>query len=336
MTERFRIGTRSSVMALTQTGEVARRLSGAWRDLAPEVVRFIPQGDRDPDARLDRLGGKGGAFVAEIRGALRRGDIEAAMHSLKDMPGDEETPGLVVGAYLTRDAASDALVLRPGLGLEAFGRARGAGLKIGAGSVRRAAYLKRLYPQAEVIHYRGAADTRVRKLDEGALQSLPEGGAAGPADALVMATAGLRRVGLGGRVALEFSADEMLPSAGQGIVAVECRADAFETLRRLAAIDDARARAEALAEREVLWVLNGHCNSPIAAHAARVGERLSLKATVLSLDGAEIIEAQASGAPDRPRELGRAVGIDLLAKGAMRLIEASRPQVLTSARADRT
>lgn len=320
----FRIGTRSSAMALAQTTEVARLLKAAWPDLSPNVTPFTPRGDRDLVSRLDAHGGKGGAFVAEIRAAMLRGELEAAMHSLKDMPGDEETPGLVVAAYLTREASADALVLRATLPLADFEAAKGEGFKVGTDSVRRAAFLRRIYPKAEVIHYRGAADTRVRKLDERALQTLPGGGSAGPADALVMAAAGLRRVGLGHRISRLFSSDEMLPSAGQGIVAVECIEDAWEARRRLAAIDDASARAEALAEREVLWVLNGHCNSPIAAHAHHEGEKVRLRAVVLSLDGRAVVEAESVGPADRPRELGRAVGVKLIEKGARALIETSR------------
>jgi hydroxymethylbilane synthase len=318
----FRIGTRGTAMALAQTNEVARRLKAAWADLAPEAAPLSTRGDQDLVSRLHAHGGKGGAFVAEIRAAMAQGDIHAAMHSLKDMPGDEEAPGLVIGAYLKRESPFDALVLRDGLTLSEFGD--GGGRKIGADSVRRGAYLKRLYPKTEIIHYRGAADTRVKKLDSGALQTLPEGGTVGPADALVMAAAGLARVGVSHRIARLFSAADMLPSAGQGIVAVECPAEAFDTRRRLFAIDDAPARNEALAEREVLWVLNGHCHSPIAAHASADGAHLALKAAVLSLDGKEIVEAARDGAADRPRELGRAVAMTLLDRGARRLIESSR------------
>lgn len=309
-------------MALAQTGEVARRLRAEWPDLAPEIVRFTPEGDRDQVGRLQRHGGKGGAFVAEIRAALRAGSLDAAMHSLKDMPGDEETPGLVIAAMLKREPAEDALVLRPGLTFAAFGD--GAGLKIGTNAVRRAAYLRRLYPQAEVIHFRGAADTRVRKLDEGAKQKLADGGEVGPADALVMARAGLIRVGLAARVAHVFSSDEMLPSVGQGIVAVECAASAWEARRRFAAIDDADARRCGEAEREALWVLNGHCNSPVAGHATLCGDVVELRAAVIAADGAKIVETFQRGPADRPREIGRAAGLDLLAKGAGAIIEATR------------
>jgi hydroxymethylbilane synthase len=322
---RIRIGTRKSVMALAQTEEIARRLIAAAPGVEIEIVKFETTGDQDQTSKLLQHGGKGGAFVAQIRDAVRSGDLHAAMHSLKDMPGNEDTPGLVIGATLTRDPAGDALVLRPGLSIDDFRRSAGKGFKIGTNAVRRAAYARRLFPQAEVIHFRGAADTRVRKLDQGEKQRLPDGGAVGPADALIMARSGLERVGLAGRIAYEFSSQEMLPAAGQGIVAVECASRDFETLRILSSIDDATAHACADAEREVLWVLNGHCNSPIAGFAEVQGAEMSLTASVLDHAGQRIIEASRSGPADRPRELGRAVGLELLAKGAADIIERSRP-----------
>jgi hydroxymethylbilane synthase len=216
-------------------------------------------------------------------------------------------------------------VLRAGVSIEEIRKTRGKGFKVGTNAVRRAAYARRLFPEIEVIHYRGAADTRVRKLDAGEKQRLPDGGAVGPADALVMARSGLERVGLASRIAYEFSAQEMLPAVGQGIVAVECAAHDFETRRILSSIDDATAHACADAEREVLWVLNGHCNSPIAGFAEVKGDQMSLTASVLDHAGHRIIEASRSGPANRPRELGRAVGLELLAKGAAEIIERSRP-----------
>ncbi|MEQ8177054.1 MAG: hydroxymethylbilane synthase [Amphiplicatus sp.] len=322
--ELMRIGTRSSAMAIAQTDEVAAQLRAAWPDLAPEVVRFTPQGDRDQVSKLQRHGGKGGAFVSEIRDALRAGGLDAAMHSLKDMPGDEEAPGLVIAAMLKREPACDALVLRPGLTLARVQELKAAHLKIGTNSVRRAAFLRRLYPQAEIIHFRGAADTRIRKLDEGAMQKLPDGREVGPADALVVAQAGLIRVGLAERATYLFSVDEMLPAVGQGVVAVECPLKAWDLRLRLAAIDHLETRRCAEAEREVLWVLNGHCNSPIAGHGTIAGDQLHLRAAVISEDGSKVIETRQSGAADRPREIGRAAGLDLLAKGAAAIIEATR------------
>jgi len=323
---KFRIGTRKSTMALAQTEEIARRLSAAIPALDIEIVKFETTGDSDQTSKLLSHGGKGGAFVAEIRSAMAAGQLHAAMHSLKDMPGNEETPGLVIAAMLSRDPPGDVLVLRPGLTLQAFQSAGGQGFKIGTNAVRRAAYARRLFPHAEVIHFRGAADTRIRKLDNGEKQRLPDGGATGPADALIMARSGLERVGLASRAAYDFPVSDMLPAVGQGIVAVECVASDWETRRILATIDDAIARACADAEREVLWVLNGHCNSPIAGFSTVDAGEMTLTASVLDEAGGRFIEAQQTGRADRPRELGRAVGLELLARGAAELIERSRPR----------
>src|SRR6059058_5956802 len=172
---RIRIGTRKSAMALAQTEEIARRLTAAVPDIDVEIVKFETTGDTDQTSKLLPHGGKGGAFVAEIRRAVLAGQLEAAMHSLKDMPGNEDTPGLVIGATLARDPPTDALVLRPGLFIEDIRRARGKGFRIGTNAVRRAAYARRLFPEIEVIHFRGAADTRVRKLDNREMQRLPDG-----------------------------------------------------------------------------------------------------------------------------------------------------------------
>src|ERR1700722_9401026 len=323
---RIRIGTRKSVMALAQTEEIARRLTAASPDVEVEIVKFETSGDQDQTSKLLQHGGKGGAFVAQIRDAVRSGDLHAAMHSLKDMPGNEDTPGLVIGATLTRDPAGDALVLRPGLSIDDFRRSQGRGFKIGTNAVRRAAYARRLFPQVEVIHYRGAADTRVRKLDNLEMQRLPDGGEVGPADALIMARSGLERVGLRRRVAYEFSVAEMLPAVGQGIVAVECGINDWQTRRLLSGIDDPAAHRSADAEREVLWVLNGHCNSPVAGFSTIDGAQMTLTASVLDETGELFIEASRIGPADRPRELGRAVGLELLDKGAAEIIERSRPR----------
>src|SRR3979490_560320 len=185
-------------MALAQTEEIARRLAAVAPDIDVEIVKFETTGDSDQTSKLLQHGGKGGAFVAEIRKAVISGELQVAMHSLKDMPGNEDTPGLVIGATLARDPPGDALVLRAGVSIDDLRRSRGKGFKIGTNAVRRAAYARRLFPDIEVIHYRGAADTRVRKLDNLEMQRLPDGGQAGPADALIMARSGLERVGLGG------------------------------------------------------------------------------------------------------------------------------------------
>jgi hydroxymethylbilane synthase len=298
---RMRIGTRKSVMALAQTEEIARRLTASDPDIDVEIVKFETTGDSDQTGKLLQHGGKGGAFVAEIRAAVVSGELQAAMHSLKDMPGNEDTPGLVIGATLKRDPPGDALVLRSGVSIDDLRRARGKGFKMGTNAVR--------------------------KLDTLEMQRLPDAGAVGPADALIMARSGLERVGLAGRIAYEFSIREMLPAVGQGIVAVECAIADWQTRRMLALIDDPAAHRSADAEREVLWVLNGHCNSPIAGFSTIDGAQMSLTASVLDEAGGLFIEASRSGPANRPRELGRAVGLDLLAKGAAEIIERSRPKV---------
>lgn len=320
MSSRFLIGTRKSAMAMAQTEFAAAALrKSAGVDVG--VAAFSPVGDRDQVSRLHRHGGKGGAFVSEIRTAIAQGAIQAAMHSLKDMPGDEEAPGLVIGAYLKREDPADALVLRPGVTQSAL---FDAGRKIGTNSIRRAALARRLFPHAEIIHYRGAADTRLRKLDDGAKQKLAEGGEVGPADALIMAAAGLVRIEQGARIERRFSFADMLPAIGQGIVALECRRDDWTTRALLAQIDDAPTRAAAEAEREALWILNGHCNAPIAGLAQWDGPELTLHVMVLSHDGLDQHEATVSGPGDRPKELGRRAALDLLARGAGAMIDAAR------------
>ena len=321
----MRIGTRKSAMALAQTDEIARQLSAVAPELSIEIVKFETRGDADQASKLLPHGGKGGAFVAEIRQAVIAGDLQAAMHSLKDMPGNEDTPGLVIGATLSRDPPNDALVLRTGVSIDDLRRSKGKGFKIGTNAVRRAAYARRLFPEIDVIYYRGAADTRVRKLDQREMQRLPDGGEVGPADALIMARSGLERVGLSNRIAYEFSVREMLPAVGQGIVAVECAVSDWQARKYLALIDDTAAHLSADAEREVLWVLNGHCNSPIAGFSTIKGHEMSLTASVLDEKGGQLIETTRTGPVDRPRELGRAVALDLLDKGAAAIIERNRP-----------
>ena len=239
---RFVIATRKSTMALAQTHRVADLLREHEPDLDIEIAENRPRGDRDQVSKLDRHGGKGGAFVAEIRADVVAGRSQCAMHSLKDMPGNEEVPGLVIGAYLKREDPTDSLVLKPGLTMDELRRDCGASFKLGTNSVRRAALIRQILPNIDIIHYRGAGDTRVQKLDEGRLQKLPDGSEVGPADAILLATSGLGRVGLSHRVDHTFSTEEMLPAVGQGIVAVECDETDWPTRERLARIDDADAR----------------------------------------------------------------------------------------------
>lgn len=320
----MKIGTRASAMAMAQTNDIVQRLKEADPALSPVAETMSSMGDRDQVSKLLVHGGKGGAFVAEIRAALRAGALQAAMHSLKDMPGDEETPDLIIGAYLKREAMGDALVLRHGLSLDEFQRDGGHGFKIGTNAVRRAAYCRTLYPQAEIIHFRGAVNTRIDKIDQAIPQKLPDGGVVGPADALIVAQAGLDRLGLSNRIAKRLSPADMLPAIGQGIVVVECQENNWPVRETLEKIDCPKARQCALAEREVLWMLNGHCNSPIAGYAEIDSDVMHLKASVLNLEGDRMIEAESSGDRNRPREIGRAVALSLIEQGCKEIIEMAR------------
>lgn len=320
----FLIATRKSKMALAQTALVADLLRAASPDLDIGIAENNPRGDRDQISRLDRHGGKGGAFVAEIRADIVARRSHCAMHSLKDMPGNEEVPDLVIGAYLKRADPTDSLVLKPGLSMEELRNGAGAGLKIGTNSVRRTAFLRNLYPEVEVVHFRGAADTRIHKLDNGIAQQLVDGSQVGPVDAILLATAGMERLGVSHRISHTFATAEMLPAVGQGIVAVECAANDWTTRALLARIDDPMARACAQAEREILWVLDGHCNSPIAAHATISGDVMNMAAAVMSLDGGTIVRHQAEGSALYPRELGRNVALALIERGAQSLIDETK------------
>ncbi len=325
----MKIGTRGSVMAIAQTEYVIRQLELSHSGVSFEKSIFETRGDRDTTAKLSRQGGKGGAFVAEIRDAVRSGELHAAMHSLKDIPGNEETPGLIIAAYLERRSASDCLVLRSDRTEAALYESKIENpLKIGTTSVRRAAFLKSIYPGCETIHYRGSVvgsdKSRLHKLDNGLMQDTASGEAVGPADALVLASAGLERVGESSRIVREFSLDEMLPAIGQGIIVVECRSADPTTIKMLSAIDHFQTRCCALAEREVLWILNGHCNSPIAGHCIVKDGKLELAAAVMSLTGNTVLRSRAEGPLELPRELGRKVAAQLIADGANELIEETR------------
>ncbi len=311
-------------MALAQTELVSTLLCNASPGLETDLAQNEPRGDRDQVSRLDRHGGKGGAFVAEIRADVVAGRSQCAMHSLKDMPGNEETPDLVIGAYLQRDDPTDSMAIRPGLTVDELMRDGGAGYKIGTNSVRRAAFIHELLPNIEVVHFRGAADTRLHKLDNAIPQKLMDGSQVGPVDAIMLATSGMHRVGIGDRIAHTFPVAQMLPAVGQGIVAVECAAADWETRALLARIDHPKARACAEAEREVLWVLDGHCNSPIAAHAVIADDQMTLHAAVMSLDGKTILRHVLTATAEYPRELGRNMGLQLIAMGADKLITETR------------
>jgi hydroxymethylbilane synthase len=242
------------------------------------------------------VGGKG-LFVKEIEDALLRGDAQIAVHSMKDLPA-VEPPGLVIAAVPDREDPRDALVSH-GKRLEQLPQ----GARVGTASLRRSAQLKVLRPDLRIETIRGNVATRLRKIDEGF-------------DAVVLAYAGLRRLGLADKVVQVFSTEEMLPAVAQGALAIEARTDDAETLRRLAPLEDATTRIQIEAERGFLRKLQGGCQVPIAGHAEVNGDRVRLRGLVASLDGTLVIRGERTGSATEAARLGEALADELLGRGA--------------------
>ncbi len=295
----LRIGTRGSAMALYQANLVRDRLVAAHPALAApgmielDVIRTT--GDRVQNRLLAEIGGKG-LFTKEIEAALIDRRVDLAVHSLKDM----ETalpPGLVIACVLPRDDPRDALVSRDGAALDALPR----GAKIGTASLRRTAQLLRYRGDLCIAPMRGNVDTRLAKL------------AAGETDALVLALSGLRRLGKEASVSEIVPVDIMLPAVGQGALAIEARADDTEVRDLLAPLHDAASAACVTAERAMLAALDGSCRTPIAGFAELTGERLRLRAILLSADGSAERRAEGAGPASEPEALGREIGARLRA-----------------------
>ena len=295
----LRIGTRGSALALWQARAVAARLERPGA--SAELVVISTQGDRRQDVSLAAIGGKG-VFVKEIHEALREGSIDLAVHSAKDMPA-RSPDGLAIGAVLPRADPRDALVLPAGHVEPPPFAAR-----IGTGSPRRIAQLRRLFADAHFDAIRGNVDTRLRKLDAGA------------ADALVLACAGLERLGLGARITRPLEIDACVPAPGQGIIAVEARADDAATLALLAGLNDAAAGAALAAEQAVVAGLDGGCQLPLGVFAEIVGGTLSVRAFAASPGGGSAVAGSTTGDPARPVEAGERLARDLASRGARELL----------------
>ncbi|POM25558.1 Porphobilinogen deaminase [Actinomadura rubteroloni] len=296
--EPLRLGTRKSLMAMTQSGLVADALSQRTGHMV-ELVGVTTQGDVSK-ALLAQIGGTG-VFVNALRDRLLSGEVDFAVHSLKDLPtGPAE--GIALAAIPVRDDPRDALCGPCKLA----DLPRGA--RVGTGSPRRVAQLRALRSDIEVVPIRGNADTRLRKVADGEL------------DAVVLAYAGLKRIGRLADVAEVFDPDQMLPAPGQGALALECRADRADLVELLAAVDDPASRAAVTAERTVLAVLEAGCSAPVGTYAAEVEQKLRLTANVVGVDGARQIRLSASGHPDWPDELGRELARRLLDQGADQLM----------------
>jgi hydroxymethylbilane synthase len=313
----IRIGTRGSALALWQAREVARQLAAAGA--SSEIVVIRTSGDRLGEAPLADAGGKR-LFVKEIEDALLAGAIDVAVHSTKDLPV-VLPEGLVMGAFLPRATPWDALVLPARLAavpktIAAVSAALGATPRIGTSSIRRITQLHRVLPGATFEAIRGNVDTRLRKLDAA--------GDDGLYDVIVLACAGLERVGFADRISLALPITACVPAPGQGAVGVERRADAPAALAAfVAALDHPPTRAEVAAERIVVEILEGGCQAPIGALArASADGTLELHAAVTSFDGDEL-RAMAFGTMHDPLALGRKVGAQLLADGAAELLARS-------------
>ncbi len=302
----LRLGTRSSALARWQAEWVAARLTDCGVRI--QLVPIATKGD----VTSGPLGSMGqqGLFTKEIQRALLAGEIDLAVHSLKDLPTDP-VPNLILAAVPPREKNRDVLVSPRAATLEDLP----PGARVGTGSIRRRAQLLHLRPDLTVLDIRGNVDTRLRKLDEGQY------------DAILLAEAGLLRLGLAHRMTQVIPPTSMLPAAGQGALGIESRADDAATRQVLTALDDPDTHHSVLAERVLLATLRAGCLAPVGAWARVVGGSLQLDAVVLSSDGTERLARSASGPPAAAEQIGAQVAAELLAAGADRLIATARQSV---------
>ena len=299
----LRIATRKSPLALWQSEHVAARLCDAHPGLTVELVPMSTRGDEVLDRSLAAIGGKG-LFLKELELAMQRLDADCAVHSLKDVPMVLE-PGFALPAILAREDPADAFVSNAFADIDALP----AGALVGTSSLRRQAQLRALRPDLDLRDLRGNVGTRLSKLD------------AGDYDAIVLACAGLKRLGFGERIRARLDAPDWLPAPAQGAIAIECREGDTPMRELLAVLDHADTRACVEAERAMNRALHGSCHVPVAAFAQLDGERLSLSGLVGSAAQGSIVRAQAQGRGDAPEVLGIEVADALLAQGARALID---------------
>lgn len=298
------VGTRTSKLAMWQTECVIGLLRSAWPDLECETRRFVTEGDRVLDVPLPEIGGRG-VFTERLEQALEAGEVDIAVHSLKDLPV-EASPGLTVGAIAQRAEIRDALVARNNWTLATLPE----GAVVGTSSTRRQAQVLAIRPDVIIKSIRGNVPTRIRKVDDGEY------------DAVVLAAAGLERLGLTDRISELLPLETMLPAPGQGALAVQCRTDDTATQSLLEAIDDKQVRDEVLAERTFLEKLGGGCSLPIAAAATCSQEgSMTLRGLVTSPDGRTQISVDGSDVD--PRALGIRLAERAMAKGASEILAQS-------------
>jgi len=307
MKDRLTIGSRGSKLALWQAEWIKARLGERHPRTQVSIEIIKTSGDVLKDAPLTLIGGKG-VFTKELEEALLDGRIDLAVHSLKDLP-TVLPDRLMIAAIPEREDTRDALVLRARLVIEqpSIGNLP-EGSIVGTSSLRRLSQLKHLRPDLVIKELRGNVDTRLRKLDEGQY------------DAIILATAGLRRLGLEERISAPIEIEEMLPAVGQGALAVETRGDDEETLRLLAPLNHKQTRAACMAERALLRELGGGCQLPIAAHAVVNENRLQLSGLVADPSGETIIRDSLEGAAASAEQLGSELAVRLRARGAESLL----------------
>jgi hydroxymethylbilane synthase len=287
------IGTRGSALARRQTDLILQRLTASYPKIDFRVRVVETRGDRVQDRPVSEIGDKA-VFVGAIEDALLAGEIDLAVHSLKDLPSDEERPELVLAAFSPRADPRDVLVSREGCLLAELP----AGARVGTSSLRRRAQLMAARPDVSACDIRGNVDTRLRKLAEGSY------------DAVILAAAGLDRLGRGEEITEYLPVELFVPDAGQGIIAVQGRAgDAATGLAQ--AIDEHRSRVVAAAERTVVRTLGADCRSPVGAHAMLTSDRLRMLGMTANEDGSDLRRAEVEGPIDRGEELGRKLALEL-------------------------
>jgi hydroxymethylbilane synthase len=302
----LRIATRRSPLALWQAAHVASLLRRAHPDLDVELVPMTTKGDRIQDRSLAAIGGKG-LFIKELETALEERHADMAVHSMKDVPG-ELPEGLMIAAVLPRVDARDALVTPTARGLDELPR----GARLGTSSLRRQAQVLAARPDLRIEALRGNVDTRLRRLDAGEL------------DAIILACAGLLRLGLESRIAARLDPRLLLPAVSQGIIGVECRTLDLRSRDVLRALNDPATRTAMEAERAFARRLGGSCQSPIAAHARIDADRLTLEGLVAEPDGSRLLRDSVSGSAARAQSLGEELAERVLASGAGELLQRLR------------
>lgn len=300
----IRIATRQSPLALWQAEYVAARLQQAFPEIRTELVKMVTRGDKILDAPLAKVGGKG-LFVKELEQGMLEGTADIAVHSMKDVPV-EFPEGLHLAAILSREDPTDAFVSNHYASLDDLP----TDARIGTSSLRRQCQIKERFPNAEILSLRGNVNTRLSKLD------------AGDYDAIILASAGLIRLGMADRIRQHLDVSISLPAIGQGAIGIECRADDAEINEILSVLHDQNTGLCVIAERALNRRLNGGCQVPIAGYAQIIDGQLFVRGLVGDPDGSVLYRSERVGSLDQAETIGRLVAEDLLAQGADKILQA--------------